>query len=288
LRAPTEADADAIARLYAERRPLDAEEVRSWFRNPTLDVAADFRVLECNGSLVGYVDVHREGDRLSVDWTARDAASGHALLDWATKRAREQGATRLRAWPWERSGELVDVMVARGFAPVRTSLEMHVSLDGALPEPVWPADVAVRTVREGEEPRVHSLIQEAFADTNDFEPTPYDEWAGWALAPNRFDRNLWFVVLDGGEVVGAAVCEHERTGEPGLGWVESLAVRRTERARGLGKALLLRAFQALRSRGRSAAGLTVDAANRTGAVRLYESVGMHPVREQVTYEQRLA
>ena len=288
MRAPTEADADAIARLYAERRPLDAEEVRSWFRNPTLDVAADFRVLECNGSLVGYVDVHREGDRLSVDWTARDAASGHALLDWATKRAREQGATRLRAWPWERSGELVDVMVARGFAPVRRSLEMHVSLDGALPEPVWPADVAVRTVREGEEPRVHSLIQEAFADTNDFEPTPYDEWAGWALAPNRFDRNLWFVVLDGGEVVGAAVCEHERTGEPGLGWVESLAVRRTERARGLGKALLLHAFQALRSRGSSAAGLTVDAANPMGAVRLYESVGMHPVREQVTYEQRLA
>ena len=89
-------------------------------------------------------------------------------------------------------------------------------------------------------------------------------------------------------MIGAAVCQHERTGEPGLGWIESLAVRRPERARRLGKALLLHAFHVLRSRGRSAAGLTVDAANPTGAVRLYESVGMHSVREQVTYEQRLA
>jgi ribosomal protein S18 acetylase RimI-like enzyme len=117
---------------------------------------------------------------------------------------------------------------------------------------------------------------------------PYDEWAGWALAPNRFDRGLWFLALEGDEVIGAAVCVDERPGEPGLGWVESLAVRRGDRGRGLGTALLLHAFHALRSRGRSAAGLSVDAENPTGALRLYESVGMRPVREHSTYEQRLA
>jgi hypothetical protein len=33
LRAPAVADAEPIAALYADMRPTDAEEVRSWFRN---------------------------------------------------------------------------------------------------------------------------------------------------------------------------------------------------------------------------------------------------------------
>jgi ribosomal protein S18 acetylase RimI-like enzyme len=244
-------------------------------------------VLERDGSLVGYVDVHAEDDRLSVDWAADDAASGHALLDWATERAREQGVARVRSWAWEPTGDLVDVLRVRGFTPVRTSLEMQVQLSAAVPEPRWPVGVAVRTVREGEELGVHALIEETFADGNDFRPTPYDEWAAWILEPSRVDRDLWFAAVHADELVAVAVCEAERAGEPGVGRIESLAVRRSWRRRGVGTALLLHAFRELRARGNTAVGLSVDGENPTGAVRLYESVGMRPVRTRVVYERLL-
>jgi mycothiol synthase len=285
---PTEADAEAIAALFPAGRGVDAEEVRSWLRNPRFDLAADFRVLEANGSLTAYVDVHLEGDRLSVDWTALDVAAGHALLDWAAERALEQGASRMRCSAWEPGADRALLLGERGFVPVRTSLEMRVEPLRATSEPTWPGDVRVRTVRQVEEAQVHDVIEDAFADTHDFQPRSYDEWAAWALEPNRFDRDLWFAALEHDEIVAVTLCEYERAREPGLGWIESLAVRRDHRRRGLGRALLLHAFREFVARGRTAAGLSVDAANPTGAVRLYESVGMRPVWTRVVYEKRLA
>lgn len=286
LRAPTAGDAEAIAALFAGRRSVDADEVRSWFANPTFDVAKDFRVLERNGSIVGYVDVHREVDRMSVDWTARDARVSDALLDWAEERARAAGADQLVAHEWPNSEDLGVVLRERGFAPFRASLEMQVPLDDATPEPVWPAGIEVRTVRAGEEREVHAMLEEAFADTYDFRPTPFEEWAAW-WGGGRKRLALWFAADAGGELAGLALCDYERAGAPGLGWVESLAVRRGRRRHGLGKALLLHSFRELARLGRTAAGLSVQADNPTGAVRLYESVGMRPVSRRTVYEKRL-
>ena len=52
-------------------------------------------------------------------------------------------------------------------------------------------------------------------------------------------------------------------------------------------ALLLHSFRELRRTG-AAVGLSVDSENPTGAVRLYESVGMRPVSRRVLYEKRLS
>ena len=227
MRAPTAADAAAIAALYADMRATDAEEVRSWFRNPTFDIQRDFRVFERDGAIVGYVDVHREEDRLSVDWAARDPVSSGALLDWADERAREEAVERVRAWVWQPTAPEADVLRRRGFAPVRSSFEMHVELPEVPQEPAWPDGVVVRTVHEGEEPLIHELLGEAFADGNDFRPTPYEEWRGWALDPKRFDRDFWFLVLADDEAVAVAVCEPERSGRTGsrLGRVARRAPR---------------------------------------------------------------
>jgi len=268
-------------------RTTDAEEVRSWFRNQAFDIDRDFRVVERDGAIVGYVDVHLEEDRLAVDWAASDPGTSEALLDWADERAAEERVESVRSWVWRPAGPEAGVLEGRGFGPVRTSLEMQVELRSTPSEPLWPDGVAVRTVREGEEPLVHELLGEAFADGNDFRPTPYEEWIGWVLDPRRLDRDFWFLAEAGDEVVGVAVCEPERIGEPGLGWVESLAVRRAWRRQGLGRALLLHAFRAFHARGRTAAGLSVDAENPTGALGLYESVGMRAVQTRVIYEKRL-
>ena len=67
-------------------------------------------------------------------------------------------------------------------------------------------------------------------------------------------------------------------GEPGLGWVGTLGVRPGWRRRGLGETLLRASFRALHERGLRRVGLGVDTENVTGALRLYERVGMRPVR----------
>ena len=139
-------------------------------------------------------------------------------------------------------------------------------------------------MHEGEERAVHALVEEAFADLSDFRPTPYEDWAFWWNDRKRLD--LWFAArADAGELVGVSLCEPQRAG---LGWIETLAVRRSRRRRGLGKALLLHSFGEFARAAGPPPALSVDSENATGAVRLYESVGMRPVSERVLHEKRLS
>ena len=66
----------------------------------------------------------------------------------------------------------------------------------------------------------------------------------------------------------------ERSGDQAMGWVEMLGVRAPWRRRGLGECLLSTALHRLAERGLPRAGLGVDAENVTGALRLYQRVGM--------------
>ncbi len=59
---------------------------------------------------------------------------------------------------------------------------------------------------------------------------------------------------------------------------------RAHRRRGLGKALLLTAFNEFFDRGQRGAALGVDADSLTGATRLYESVGMHAGTKYASWE----
>ncbi len=101
------------------------------------------------------------------------------------------------------------------------------------------------------------------------------------------DPSLCLLVVAGGEPVGGDICKREAFGEPGLGWINMLGVRRAWRKRGVGKALLQHSFSLLQSIGMRQVGLDVDSENITGALRLYESVGLRTVRRAVTFLNEL-
>ena len=67
--------------------------------------------------------------------------------------------------------------------------------------------------------------------------------------------------------------------------MHQLAVAREHRSLGLGRALLLRAFELFHARGRASVGLSTD--SRTGALGLYEHVGMRVVRSYTHHAKRL-
>jgi mycothiol synthase len=170
---------------------------------------------------------------------------------------------------------------ARGFELVRHFWKMGIDLDEEPPEPEWPEGIRLERAERGEERAVFDASEEAFQDHWDFQPHNYDEWRQWMVERESYDPSLWLLAKEGDEIAGISLCSLD----PDEGWVGVLGVRPTWRRRGLGKALLYASFRELRDRGKPRTVLGVDAANPTGATRLYESVGMRVSSEAAAYRK---
>ena len=118
-------------------------------------------------------------------------------------------------------------------------------------------------------PRVHAIFVEAFREEWGYRVIPFEEWSSLEVETTSYDPSLWLLATDGDEAVGAlsGVVWGDR------GWVGELGVRKPWRGRGIASALLRRAFATFASRDLPRVMLNVDAANPTGAVRLYERLG---------------
>jgi mycothiol synthase len=176
------------------------------------------------------------------------------------------------------------LIVARGFAPVRHFWRMHRSLANDLAAPWEIPGIRLRPFRYGEDDRAfHAAVEESFADHWGFVQRGFDEWAEHRFNESAFNPDLWFVAEEGGEVAGCLMGVDEN----GKAWVGMLGVRQVWRRRGIGEALLRHAFVEFRRRGYDEVGLTVDAANQTGATALYDRVGMRAIRRYDVYEKQL-
>ena len=76
----------------------------------------------------------------------------------------------------------------------------------------------------------------------------------------------------------------EPDGEPAYGYIGTVGTLKEARGKGIGTLLLRTAFSEFHGRGHRKVTLGVDSENGTGAVRLYESVGMSAVRDWPLYE----
>jgi GNAT superfamily N-acetyltransferase len=211
------------------------------------------------------------------------------MLERVTERGREFGhdpyTVRAGAIPSEEP--YIAALTDAGFTFLKQHARMTMALkDGAVTVPEPPPGVAVRPVRhedEAELRRFHATIEEAFNDS-DHPATDYETWRERLAAESSIAWDEWFV----GEVDGewAGVLQSSDTGiEDNGGWVRALAVLRPYRRRGVGAALLHRAFAAYAAKGRTTAGLGVDLANPTRAARLYLAVGMHPLYQANIYQR---
>ena len=202
----------------------------------------------------GYVEVWPHPGR-------RDGAVARALLDAVSR----QGG-RLETIVPAAAEDLVALYALRGWTRTREVVRMQIDVSSEGPAPAWPAGVSVRSYEHADAAAVHELLVAAFAE-NAEEVPPFARWHPWMTEDPGFDPGVWFLAEAGAELVGACLCWRE-------GWVKDIAVRPSWRGRGLGEALLRAAFAEFHRRGAETVGLKVDADNPTGAVRLYERVGM--------------
>jgi ribosomal protein S18 acetylase RimI-like enzyme len=286
LRELREEDAEQVAALFVDAfgdaRKLDAREVRAWLRDPDLR-PEDLRVLEEDGRAVGYCDVAVRNDALYVDLVAPGRWA--ELLAWAEGEATGRGLGRTSLYvPHEH--ELADVAAGGGYEKRRESLTMEIALD----EPPRDGDfgsLELRTYRDGDRDALIDALNDAFAEDPAHRIVTAAGFEARFLETPGHDPTLWFLLWDGSELAGFALDFPEFGTDTDIGWVGWLGVRRPWRRRGLAEALLHRSFAELYARGKRRVGLGVDADNVTGALRLYERVGMRAVRRYGIWQKDL-
>jgi ribosomal protein S18 acetylase RimI-like enzyme len=279
-------DAEAVASLFVETfgeaRKLDAEEVRSWIRNEELRPEW-LRVLELDRRVVGYGDIWPHDDALELDV----AAPGHwdAFFEWAEAEARARTLPCVRTQV-PHGHALAEVVAARGYRPWRFSYTMEIDLDER-PSARMPVGIELRGYGDDDGAAVRALINEAFAADPFWHEVDEANFREFYLGGRGFEPALWLLACDGDEVAGCALNFPVHGSDESLGWVATLGVRPAWRRRGLGEALLLSSFAALHDRGLRRVGLGVDSQNATGALRLYERVGMRKVRQSDNWRREL-
>jgi mycothiol synthase len=234
------------------------EHGRAWVALDADEAVIGYATLE-----EGYLEVWPHPDH-------RDGAVAAALLDAVSDRRGDLETIVPSAAP-----DLVALYRDRGWMQTREVLRMEIDVSAPQPPPAWPDGVSVRTYAEDDAAAVHALLDEAFA-ANAEEVPPFARWHPWMTGDPGFDPDVWFLAESGAELAGACLCWSE-------GWVKDVAVRPAWRGRGLGEAFLRHAFAEFHRRGLRTVGLKVDADNPTGAVRLYERVGMALDRTYVMF-----
>ena len=181
----------------------------------------------------------------------------------------------------------IAALEAAGWHHDRTDWTMEIDLAAAapLPEPAWPEGISLRPVDLDRDARaIHAAENDFFSDHYGFTPNPFEQWWHFRTRFFQAEPDLWVVATADDEIAGMALCSSQRPGQPDLGWISTLGVRRDWRRRGLALAILHESFRRLAAKGKARAGLGVDANSLTGATRLYEKAGMRLVREAFEYE----
>jgi mycothiol synthase len=284
--AVTEVVAALESSLYGQTTFSQADLEEEW---SDIDVEQDARVVRDGDRIVGYGLVRGRGERWRVEGYVHPDVLGRGIgkliATGLEADAARGGARRIQNSIYEPDSAARRLLESLGYGAVRVFRELRIELEAPPAAPEWPHGLRVVPFDpERDALEFHAAHQEAFADHWDYTPRDFEQWSKFHLVSERFDPTLWCVVRAGDEIAAGTICVGETYGG---GWVNVLFTRRPWRRQGVGAALLRDAFGRFWGRGEHSVGLSVDAANDTGAFRLYERAGMVPVLGWVTYEKDL-
>lgn len=202
----------------------------------------------------------------------RGRGIGTSLRRWAVARAHERGNDRLGQTVEDTRTDVATTLRSAGFTPRHTSwiLQMDHPTEPSTVDP--PSGIEIRAIQmPTEEAQTLEMFEAAFSEFDDRLPTPVDDWRASVTRRAGFVPDDLVVAVEGARVVGGAfLIDSDEI------WIDKLAVAATHRHRGVARALLGTAFRRSFNRGYDHTSLSTD--SRTGALTLYERVGMRVTR----------
>jgi mycothiol synthase len=270
-------DAAAVVDVMAAQEAHDTGEVSieeadilgDWGR-PSYDVSANTVGVLDGDRLVAYAEMMGadRGDA-AVHPEFRGRGIGTALAGWMQAKARESGSAVI-GMPVPQGSPGDRLLEALGYHVRWQSWVLKLPADAQIPPRDLPAGYAIREATPADHEACWTVIEDAFLEWSERERTPLDDWLATVVGRPGFEPWNLRVVTDPDGVIVGATQVFIATGEEG--YVNKVATRRDQRGRGLAQAMLVDAFAAARAHGATASGLDTD--SRTGALGLYEKVGM--------------
>ncbi|MCW2774911.1 MAG: GCN5-related N-acetyltransferase [Nocardioides sp.] len=270
------ADARAVYEVMAAQEQHDvgtisieeADIVADWQR-PSYDVGASTVGVLDGDTLVAYAELmggSRSDAAVHPDYRGRGI--GTALAGWLQARARAAGATEV-GMPVPRGSAGDRLLASLGYAVRWESWELQLPEGAEIPARGLPDGYARREATPDDYPACWTLVEDAFLEWSERERVSFDDFIATVVKRPGFESwNLRVVTDPAGAVVG--VIQAFLAGDEG--YVNKLATRADQRGRGIAQAMLVDAFAVARAHGATRSGLATD--SRTGALGLYEKVGM--------------
>jgi mycothiol synthase len=298
VRAPPEADVPALLRLMsacdlAAVGFVDTEEadVRFWLSVPGVDLSRDAWLVLAADEVVGFAVLatgHAAPGHQAEIYRHPDsgAAVASVLVDRVEQRAAEVAAgardhpLTVGSWQTVGDGAVSAELRRRGWGVVRRFSRMGIELSDQEPDvPESPVGVTIAPVTTGDDRTVlYHVITEAFANHFGHQHGSYEEWLDRHRQRAGYNESAWLLAKVDGQPAAGLVGQTMSD----LGFVAQLGTRVEFRGRGLARLLLQTAFRLFHRLGYRQVALGVDSANETGALELYESVGM-----QVLFQSEL-
>jgi mycothiol synthase len=271
-------DAHAVYVLMAAQQQEDigevaieeADIVSDWAR-PSHDLGARSVGVFDGDTLVAYAEL-MGADRAdtSVLPSHRGRGIGTWLAHWLQDLGRRLGSTVV-GMPVPKGSPGDRLLERLGFRVRWTSWVLRLPEGARIPERELPPGYVVRAAGPGELRAAHDVLEDAFLEWSVRDREPFEDFEAATSGRPGFEPGNLRVALDpDGAVVGVALVLVSDNGS--TAYVDRLAVRRDQRNRGLAQALLLDSFAHARAHGTSTSELSTD--SRTGALGLYERVGM--------------
>jgi GNAT superfamily N-acetyltransferase len=241
------------------------------------DPSADWTGVFDGDRIVGWgllVQRHRLATDVHPD--VRGRGVGAWLRAWSEDRARAAGSASVVQVIDDRREDVASMLTAAGYSPDETSWILRMDHPDRPARPVPPRGIELRASRPDDEDDVLLLFERAFSEWPGRQPTSPAAWRAMVTDREGFEPEDLIVALADGIVVGGAfLIDADEI------WVDKLAVESEFRHRGIARALLLTAFGRSFDRGYAWTALSTD--SRSGALSLYERIGMRVHRSFTRY-----
>lgn len=211
-------------------------------------------------------------EKLSLQLTVELAKSLHSDFDlWVGTNALDDG--------------YISELRALGFTVLRTYWGLRAPINSHQ-YPLLENHLEMRVVENEADMKMWWQVhQDSFSKHFGFMPREFDEWKAMMDKAVGIDHNARWILLERGAPVGFIECSDIKK-DIDSGFVDGIGVIHAAQGRGYGELMLRWAFAYYASIGRSFVELNADAGNESGALRLYEKVGMKPKHTWQHFENK--